>query len=87
MGRSVHSISHRLESKISQWERFCRSLGPDEQRAFSALMAAAKDRRTAIDAADEADLGVAVLLAIVVRLQGELDEAKRARTEDRASGT
>jgi hypothetical protein len=87
MGRSVHSISHRLEAKAAQWERFARSLSIGEQHAFSSLMSAVKDRRTAIDAADEADIGVAILLAMAVHLKGELDAAKRAGAEDRHSGT
>ncbi len=73
MGRSIPSITHRISSKQAEWERFARLLGEADRRAFEELSAAARDRRSAIDALDEPDIGIALLLAIVTHLQVELD--------------
>lgn len=83
MGRSIPSISHRLDSKISQWQKFAKLLNAKERQAFLELLSVVKNRRSAIDAADEADIGVAILLAMVVHLKGELD----GRHKNRHSGT
>ena len=89
MGRTIPSISARVDGKISQWERFSRHLPRKKQESFRALVSAIRDRRTAIDAADEADIGIAILLAMVVSLKGEMDErtggADRNGAERRAS--
>jgi hypothetical protein len=71
MGRNIPSISHRLDARIRQWEKFGKHLHGKERQAFMDLISVIKDRRTAIDAADEADLGVAILLALVTHLKGE----------------
>jgi hypothetical protein len=74
VGRTIPSISHRLENKLRQWDRFSKHLHGRDRKAFSELVSVIKNHRTAIDAADEADLGVAILLALVMHLKGELDE-------------
>jgi hypothetical protein len=79
MGRSIPSISHRLDSKIRQWQRFAKLLNQREREAFAKLISAIKNRRGAIDAADEADIGVAILLAMVVAIKGEHDEEDKER--------
>lgn len=73
MGRSVPSISHRLDAKISQWGRFAKLLNVKEKKALLKLLSVVKNRRSAIDAADEADIGVAILLAMVVHLKEEMN--------------
>ena len=77
MGRSIPSISHRLDCKIRQWERFAKLLNAKEREAFLDLISSVKNRREAIGGADEADLGIAVLLAMVVRMKVELNEYKK----------
>ena len=77
----IPSISHRLESKLRQWERFSKHLHGRDRKAYAELVSVIKNHRTAIDAADEADLGVAILLAVAAHLKGELDE--RAGGKDR----
>ena len=79
MGRSIPSISHRLDSKIRQWQRFSKLLNQREQKAFAKLISSIKNRREAIDAADEADLGVAILLAMLVAIRGEQNEEDKKR--------
>lgn len=74
MGRTIPSISHRLDAKLRQWEGFSRQLHGKDKEAYSELVAVIRNRRSAIDAADEADLGVAILLAVATYLKGELDE-------------
>jgi hypothetical protein len=71
MGRSIPSISHRLDARIRQWEKFGKQLHGKEREAFEDLISVIRNRRTAIEAADEADLGVAILLAMVTHLKGE----------------
>lgn len=77
VGRSIASVSRRLEMKIAQWERFGRHLRGREREAFDELVVVMRDHRSAIDAADEADLGVAVLLALAVHLKGGMRERPR----------
>lgn len=86
MGRTIPSISARLDAKIAQWERFSRLLNRKEREAFSELVSVMRDRRTAIDAADEADIGIAILLALIVHLEAGRN-ARKGDAEDRdASG-
>jgi hypothetical protein len=73
VGRTIPSISHRLERKLRQWERFSKQLHGRDREAYAGLVRAIRNRRSAIDAADEADLGVAILLAVATHLKGELD--------------
>lgn len=75
MGRTIPSVSARVDGRIARWERFARHLRSGEREAFLRLMAAVRDLRGAIDAADESDLGVAMLLAMAVHM-----EAKGERT-------
>ena len=74
MGRTIPSISHRLDERLRQWDRFGRQLHGKERKAFQDLLAAVRNRRSAVDAADEADLGVAILLAAITYMKGQMDE-------------
>lgn len=73
MGRNIPSVTYRIEAKARQWEKFARLLSAREREAFRELMAVVKNRRTAIGEADEADIGVAMLLAMVAYLKGEIN--------------
>jgi hypothetical protein len=77
VGRSIASVSCRLERKIAQWEKFGRHLRGREREAFAELVNAVRSHRSAIDAADEADIGVAILLAMAVHLKGGSYEGPR----------
>jgi hypothetical protein len=77
VGRSIASVSCRLDRKISQWEKFGRHLRGREREAFDELVNVMRNHRSAIDAADEADIGVAILLAVAVHLKGERYEGPR----------
>lgn len=79
IGRSIPSISHRLDSKIRDWQRFAKALNAKEREAFNELISSIKNKRTAIDAADEADLGIAILLAMIVSIKGEFNEKPKER--------
>ncbi len=72
MGRSIPSITYRVDSRLAEWERFAEMLSVREQESFRRLAAMIRDRRTAIDAADD-DLDTAMLLAMMVGLKAELD--------------
>jgi len=88
MGRSIPSISQRLEARLAAWERFSKMLCREEQAAYLSMIPLIRGRRTAIDAADEADIGVAMLLALITNLKGELDDLKRkAGNAERPSRT
>jgi hypothetical protein len=79
MGRNIPSITYRIDSKIQEWERFVNLLPQSDRAAFQKLIPIIKDRRTAIDAADE-DISFAMLLAITTHLKSELlalDSASR----------
>lgn len=71
MGRSIPSVTQRINSKLAQWEKYRRMLPPERQEAFSRLAAEALNSRTAIDAADEPDIGVAILLSMITCLESE----------------
>lgn len=75
MGRTIASVSRRIEERMARWENFARHLRGDEREAFARLARAVKDMRGAIDAADEPDLAVAMLLAIAVHLEAENERA------------
>jgi hypothetical protein len=75
MGRTIPSITYRIDERFRRWERFCCLLPMRDRASFRKLLSIARDRRTAIDAADE-DLDVAVLLAIAVHLQSEIDRGE-----------
>ncbi len=77
MGRNIASVSCRLDRKIAQWEKFGRHMRGREKMAFDELVNVMRNHRSAIDAADEADIGVAILLAIAVHLKGESYEGPR----------
>ncbi len=72
MGRNIPSISFRVDSRLHEWERFASLLPSRDRSAFMSLVSIVRDRRTALDAADE-DLDYAMLLALVIYLKGELD--------------
>ncbi len=80
MGRNIPSISYRVDSRLSEWSRFAGLLPPRDRAAFMKLVPLIRDRRTALDAADE-DLDYAILLALVIYLKGELD-AERGSDKD-----
>ena len=89
MGRTIPSVSGRVEDRIAQWERFARHLRGQERESFARLVAAVKNLRGAIDAADEADLGVAMLLAMAVHLEGRLhgrDGGEAGKGQERLPG-
>jgi len=77
MGRSIPSVSHRIEQKLAQWGKFGRLLSREEQEAFGRLENVIRDRRTAIDEADEADIGVAMLLAAATHLESRACSGRR----------
>jgi hypothetical protein len=77
MGRNIPSMTFRLEARLREWERFAGLLPRRDREAFTGLVSVLRDRRTALDAADE-DLDYAILLAIAIYLKGELD-AERGR--------
>lgn len=77
MGRSIPSITCRVDARLAEWERFAEMLGAREQRSFRKLASLVRDMRTAIDAADD-DIGTAMLLAIVVGMKSEMDGCPKA---------
>ncbi len=80
MGRNIPSISFRVEARLKDWERFAGLLPARDRAAFMKLIPVIRDRRTALDAADE-DLDYAILLALAIYLKGELD-AERGQDRD-----
>ncbi len=73
MGRSIPSITHRLAQRQSDWDAFGRALPKADRDAFEKISIAVRNRRGAIEALDEADIGIAMLLAAVVHLAVEID--------------
>lgn len=75
MGRNIPSITYRIESKLKEWERFVDLLPASDRAAFQKMVPLIKDRRTAIDAADE-DLPLAMLLAMTAHLKSEISSIR-----------
>ncbi len=71
MGRNIPSTTYRVDLKLRKWENFSRHLGRREQEIFRELAAAARNRRGAIDASHEADIGVAILLAMIIKVMAD----------------
>lgn len=69
MGRSIYSATARIDQKISQWETFSKMLPKNEREAFLELVKQMKNRRSAIESADEPDIGLAMLLVAIVHLK------------------
>jgi len=72
MGRSIPSISNRLDAKVAQWKRLAGVLRGKDKQAFDDLMELVRSRRTEIDAADEAGVSCAILLLVCLNLMGRL---------------
>jgi hypothetical protein len=79
MGRTIPSVSFRLEERLSRWKNFSAHLDRREKEAFLRLLAVVRERRTAIDAADEEDIALAMLLAMLVYLEGKDDSDGQSR--------
>ncbi|MEW6722059.1 MAG: hypothetical protein AB1324_02265 [Candidatus Micrarchaeota archaeon] len=75
LGRNIPSVSFRIQEKFAHLERFSKMLPLNEQRAFAKLMAIVRERRGAIDTADE-DLDFIILLTIAAYLGGEIDAVR-----------
>ena len=86
MGRSIPSGTSRVNSKLADWERFSRLLPRKEAEAFRRLAAHMRNRRNAIEAADEADIGVSMLLAVVTMLEMKYDVSNRLEHTDALPG-
>ncbi len=72
-------MSFRLEERLSRWKDFSAHLDRREKEAVLRLLAIVRERRTAIDAADEEDIALAMLLAMVVYLEGKNDKDGQSR--------
>ncbi len=72
MGRSIPSISHRVDAKMAQWKRLAGVLRGKDKQAFDDLLELVRSRRTEIDAADEADISSAILLLVCLNLMGRM---------------
>ena len=76
MGRSIPSATSRIDRKLAQWDKFSKLLSRDEREAYRRLVSVMRNRRTAIDEADEADIGIAMLLAVAAYMESEICRAK-----------
>ncbi len=72
MGRSIPSVSRRMDHRLMQWEKFGRLLNREEREAYRRLVTVMRNRRTAIGEADEADIGIAMLLAVAAYMEREI---------------
>jgi len=79
MGRTIPSVSYRLEERLARWKALSEHLDRREKEAFLRLIAHVRERRGAIDAADEDDLAIAMLLAMIIRLEGKNDTDGQSR--------
>ncbi len=79
MGRTIPSVSFRLEERMARWKGLSEHLGRKEKEAFLRLAAHVRERRGAIDAADEDDLAIAMLLVMLIRLEGRDDTDGQSR--------
>ena len=79
MGRTIPSVSFRLDERLSRWKEFSAHLDRREKEAFLRLVARVRERRTAVDAADEDEIALAMLLAMIVYLEGKDDTDGQSR--------
>ncbi|MFH0884149.1 MAG: hypothetical protein V1861_00380 [Candidatus Micrarchaeota archaeon] len=79
MGRTIPSVSYRLEERVARWKNFSAHLDRKEKEALLRLLAIVRERRTAIDAADEDEIALAMLLAMLVYLEAKNDTDGQSR--------
>lgn len=68
--------------KIQQWEKFGKLLSVKDKQSFLEMVSTIRNMRTEIEAADEADIGVAILLAVITDMNRRLDEWHGSKERD-----
>ena len=76
MGRSIPSVTARLDSKLQEWSEFERQLNTESRQAYRELASKAKNFRASICESNEPDISIAMLLAMAVALKREINELK-----------
>ncbi len=79
MGRSIPSISNRLDAKINELQHFAKTLRGKDREAFEEIIKSIRDHRTEIDAMNEPDLTGAINFMALVNLKREINESKRPK--------
>lgn len=76
MGRTIPSVTYRMDSKFDKWRKFEEMLSPGKRQDLKDLQSKVKNYRSAILEADEADTTVPILLSMIVELKSELENLR-----------
>jgi hypothetical protein len=69
MGRTIPSISARLERKFVDWKGFEECLPNEDRKIYRELAETVKNFRAAISESGEYDLAVPILLAMLISVK------------------
>ena len=81
-GDVMDRVRQKIDKRIGQWDQFVKKVYGDEKEAYHELACIIKNRKEAIDAAHEKDVSIAMLLAAVTHLKGEVNVLKRIWDEE-----
>ncbi|MBI5226016.1 hypothetical protein HY994_02120 [Candidatus Micrarchaeota archaeon] len=79
MGRSIPSISNRLDAKLAELQHFAKTLRGKDREAFEEIVKDIRDHRTEIDALNEPDLTGTINFMALVNLKREINEHNRPK--------
>lgn len=73
----------KIEKKMEEWNTFAKAVYGDEKEAYHEIASIVREREHAIEDMQEKNIGVAILVAAVTYMKGEMNVMKRALEEDR----
>ena len=77
-----NGIKEKIDRRIGQWNQFVNAVYGDEKEAYHELVTIIRERVPAIDATEEKEVGIAMLLAAVTYLKGEVNFLRRVWDEE-----
>lgn len=76
MGRTIASITNRLEDKFQKWEEYKRMLRSDKRFELEELKDKVMNERNAILESNEPDLSTPILLTMILDLKTQIERLK-----------
>jgi len=81
MGRTLPSATQLIRREYAEWSEFRRSLRAEDRKAFDRLFARAKKHAHSVGMAGRPYPLEAVLMAILVELEKEIQELRSERSD------
>ena len=81
MGRTIPSITFRIEEKMRDWENLYNLLDLEEKKCFKELLAYSRKLRSGIMECDN-DLSSLLLLSMLIQVKKELNRMKGVLIEN-----